>query len=72
MGNQQLMISVASASHSQATWAQLPPPPPPLAPTLVRNQQPEGHRQVQQQRDTREESKARTVNSIVPKSRHIY
>jgi hypothetical protein len=70
VGNQQPTTSVASASHSQAAWAQLPPPP--LAPTLVHNQQPEGHRQAQQQRDTREESEARTVNSIVPESRHIY
>jgi hypothetical protein len=36
------------------------------------NQQPKGHRQAQQQRDTREESEACTVNSIVPESRHIY
>jgi hypothetical protein len=71
VGNQQPTTSVASASHSQAAWAQLPPPPP-LAPTLVHNQQPEAHRQVQQQRDTREESKASTVNSTVPESRHIY
>jgi hypothetical protein len=65
------MTSVASASHSQAAWAQLPPPPP-LAPTLVHNQQPEGHHQAQQQRDTREESEARTINSTMPKSRYIY
>ena len=71
VGNQQPTTSVASASHSQAAWAQLPPPPP-LAPTLAHNQQPEGHRQAQQQRDTREESEARTVNNIVPESRHIY
>ena len=71
VGNQRPTTSVASASHSQASWAQLPPPPP-LAPTLVHNQQPEGHRKVQQQRDTREESEARTVNSTVPESRHIY
>jgi hypothetical protein len=45
VGNQQPTVSVASASHSQATWAQLPPPPP-VAPTLVHNQKPEGHRQV--------------------------
>jgi hypothetical protein len=70
VGNQQPTASVASASHSQAAWAQLPPPP--LAPTLVHNQQLEVHHHAQQQRDTREESEARTVNSIVPKSRHIY
>jgi hypothetical protein len=34
VGNQQPTASIASASHSQASWAQLPPPPP-LAPTLV-------------------------------------
>jgi hypothetical protein len=71
VGNQQPTILVASTSHSQPAWSQLPPPPP-LAPTLVHNKQQEGHRQVQQHRDTREESEARTVNSIVPKSRHIY
>jgi hypothetical protein len=71
VGNQQPTVSVALASHSQATWAQLPPPPP-VAPTLVHNQQPKGHRQVQQQCDTWEESEARTVNSTVPESRHIY
>jgi hypothetical protein len=50
-GSQQPTASVASASHSQAAWALLPPPPP-MAPTLIHNQQPEGHRQAQQQRDT--------------------
>jgi hypothetical protein len=43
-----------------------------MAPTLVHNQQPEGHRQAQQQRDTREESEARTVNNTVPELRHVY
>jgi hypothetical protein len=43
VGNQQPTTSVASASHSQAAWAQLPPP---LVPTLVHNHQPEGHRQA--------------------------
>jgi hypothetical protein len=71
VGNQQPMTLVALASHSQADWAQLPPPPP-LAPTLVHNQQPEGHLQAQQQRDTRAESESRTINSTVPESRHIY
>jgi hypothetical protein len=28
VGNQQHMTSVASASHSRASWPQLPPPPP--------------------------------------------
>jgi hypothetical protein len=71
VGNHQPTTSVASVGHSQAVWAQLPPPPP-LAPTLVHNQQPEGHHQAQQHRDTREESEARTVNNIVLESRHIY
>jgi hypothetical protein len=71
VGNQQPAASVASASHSQASWAQLPPPPP-LAPSLVSSQQPEGHHHAQQQRDLREESEARTVNNIVPESKHIY
>jgi hypothetical protein len=69
VGNQQPMTSIASASHSQASWAQLPPP---LAPAPCHNRQPEGHRQIQQQRDLREESEARTVNNTVPESRHIY
>jgi hypothetical protein len=49
IGNQQPMASVASVSHSQASWAQLPPPP--LPPTLICGQQPEGHQHAQQQRD---------------------
>jgi hypothetical protein len=69
--NQQSAASVALASHSQATWALLPPPPP-IVPTLSHNQQSEGHRQAQQQRDTCEESEARTVNNTVAESRHIY
>jgi hypothetical protein len=32
----------------------------------------EGHQHAQQQRDFREESEARTVNSTVPESKHIY
>jgi hypothetical protein len=71
VGNQQPTTSVASASHSQAYWAQLPPPPP-LAPVLVHSQQPEGYRHAQQQRDLWKESEARTVNSTVPESKHIY
>jgi hypothetical protein len=39
VGNQQPTASVASARHSQASWAHLPP----LAPGLVHNQQPKGH-----------------------------
>jgi hypothetical protein len=70
VGNQQPSASVASASHSQASWAQLPPPP--LAPVLVHSQQREGHHHAQQQRDLREESEARTVNNTVPESKHIY
>jgi hypothetical protein len=71
VGNQQPSTSVASASHSQASWAQLPLPPP-LPPTQTRSQQLEGHPHAQQQRDFREESEARTVNSTVPESKHIY
>jgi hypothetical protein len=61
---------VASASHSQASWPQLPPPPP-LQPTYSRGQT-EGRQYPQQQREVREESEARTVNSTVPESKHIY
>jgi hypothetical protein len=63
--------SVASASQPQASWPQLPPPPP-LQPAYLRGQQPEGSHQTHQQRDLREESEARTVNSTVPESKHIY
>jgi hypothetical protein len=59
--------SVASASQSQASWQQAPPPPP-----MQRGQQPEGSQHTQHQRDFREESEARTVNSTVPESKHIY
>jgi hypothetical protein len=59
--------SVTSASQSQASWQQLPPPPP-----MQRGQQPEGSQHTQHQRDFREESEARTVNSTVPESKHIY
>jgi hypothetical protein len=71
VGNQQPTTSIASASHSQASWAQLPPPPP-MAPAPNHEEQPEGHLRPQQQRDLREQSKACTVNSTVPESRHIY
>jgi hypothetical protein len=71
VGNQQPTISVALASHSPATWA-LPPPPPLMVPTSSHNQQPEGHRQVQQQCDAHEESEDRTINNTVLESRHIY
>jgi hypothetical protein len=70
VGNQQSTTPVASASHSQAAWTPLPPPPP-MAPILPHNQPTEGHRQALQ-RDTREESEARTVNNTMPESRHIY
>jgi hypothetical protein len=63
--------SVASASQPQASWPQLPPPPL-LQPAYSRAQQPEGSQQTHQQRDFREESEARTVNSTVPESKHIY
>jgi hypothetical protein len=71
VGNQQPTTYVPSASHSQASWAQLLQLPP-LAPAPIHNQYPEGHRQVQQQCDHREESEARTVNNTVAESRHIY
>jgi hypothetical protein len=59
--------SVASASQSQASWQQPPPPPP-----MQRGQQLEGSQHIQHQRDFREESEARTVNSTVLESKHIY
>jgi hypothetical protein len=62
--------SVASASHSQASWPQLPPPPP-LHLTYSRSQV-EGRQYSQQQHEVREESEARTVNSTVTESKHIY
>jgi hypothetical protein len=61
--------SVALTSHSQASWPQLPPP---LQPTYSRSQQQEGRQNSQQQRELREDSEARTVNSTVPESKHIY
>jgi hypothetical protein len=63
--------SVALASQPQASWPQLPPPPP-LQPAYSRGQQLEGSDQTHQQRDLREESEARTFNSTVPESKHIY
>jgi hypothetical protein len=70
VGNQQPKASVASASHSQAFWAQLPPPL--LASVLGHNQQPEVQRHAQQQRDLWEKFEARTFNNTVPESKHIY
>jgi hypothetical protein len=70
VGNQPA-ASVASASHSQASRPQLPLPPP-LPPAHTRSQQLEWHQHAQQQRDFREESEARTINSTVPESKHIY
>jgi hypothetical protein len=63
--------SVASASQPHVSWPQLPPLPP-LQPAYSRGQQPEGSQQTHQQQDFREESEARTVNSTVPESKHIY
>ena len=60
-------VSAASASQPQASWQQPPPPPP-----LQQGQQPEGSQYVPHQRDFREQSEARTVNSTVPESKHIY
>jgi hypothetical protein len=71
LGNQQPTTSATSASHSQASWAQLLPPPP-LSPAPSHDQQPEGHVRPQQQCDLQEQSEARTVNSTVPESKHIY
>jgi hypothetical protein len=59
--------SVASASQPQSFWQQPPPPPP-----MQRDQQPEGSQHTHQQRDFIEEFEARTVNSTVPLSKHIY
>jgi hypothetical protein len=70
VGNQPAAY-VASASHSQASWPQLPPPPL-LQPTYSRSQQPEGHQHSQKQREFREESEARRVYSTVPELKHIY
>jgi hypothetical protein len=51
VGNQQPFshptVSVASASHSPATWALSQPLV--IAPISFHNQQPEGQRQIQQQ-----------------------
>jgi hypothetical protein len=63
--------SVDSASQPQVSWPQLPPPLP-LQPAYSRGQQPEGSQQIHQQRDFKEGSEARTVNSTVPESKHIY
>jgi hypothetical protein len=63
--------SVASASQPHASCPQLPPPPL-LQPAYSRGQQPEGSQQTHQQQDFREESEARTVNSTVLESKHIY
>jgi hypothetical protein len=70
LGNQPA-ASIASVSHSQASWPQLPPPPL-LQPTYSRSQHPEGRQHSQQQHDFMEESEARTINSTVPESKHIY
>jgi hypothetical protein len=63
--------SVASASQPQASWQQAPPPPP-MQPAYPQGQQPEGSHHTHQQRYFREQSEARTVNSTVPESKHIY
>jgi hypothetical protein len=62
-------VSVASASQPQASWQQ---PAPPMQPAYPQGQQPEGSQHPHQQRDFREQSEARTVNSTVPESKHIY
>jgi hypothetical protein len=43
-----------------------------MAPAPSHDQQLDRHLRPQQQRDLREQSEARTVNSIVPESRNIY
>jgi hypothetical protein len=63
--------SVASASQPQASWQQ-PPHPPPMQPAYPQGQQPEGSQHSHQQGDFREQSEARTVNSTVPESKHVY
>jgi hypothetical protein len=62
---------VKTRATIQVSWPQLPPPPP-LQPAYSRGQQPEGSQQTHQQRDFREGSEARTVNSTVPETKHIY
>jgi hypothetical protein len=64
-------VSVASSSQPQASWQQ-PPPPPPMQLAYPQGQQPEGSQHNHQQRDFREQSEARTVNSTVLESKHIY
>jgi hypothetical protein len=64
-------VSVALASQPQASWQQ-PPPPPQMRPAYPQGQQLEGSQHNRQQRDFREQSEARTVNSTVPESKHIY
>jgi hypothetical protein len=60
-----IILQLRLASHKL-------PPLPPLQPTYSRGQQSEGRQHTQQQRDFREESEARKVNSTVPESKHIY
>jgi hypothetical protein len=64
-------VSVASASQPQAS-RQHPPPPPPMHPTYPQGQHPEGSQHNHRRRDFKEQSKARTVNSTVLESKHIY
>jgi hypothetical protein len=66
VGNQQPTTSVASASHSPASWPQLPPPP------LIHNQHPEGRNHTQQQRNLREESKKLAQSTALCLSRNIF
>jgi hypothetical protein len=61
---------VASTSQPQASWQQ-PPPPPSMQTAYPQGQQSEGSQHTHQQRDLREQSEARTVNSTVPESKHI-
>jgi hypothetical protein len=43
-----------------------------MVPAPSHDKQPEGHLWPQQQRDLRDQSEVRTVNSTVPEARHIY
>jgi hypothetical protein len=69
VGNQPAAY-VALASHSQASWPQLPLPPP-LPPTHTRSQQPEGRQHVQQQRDL-ERSPKLVQSTALYQSRSIF
>jgi hypothetical protein len=65
VGNQQPFTTNNFSSFDKplpAAWAL--PQPPVMDPTLSHNQQPEGQRQIQQQRDAREESKLGQLTTL--------